>query len=128
MEIQRTYTIVFEDDAGLRATLERFGEAKRAIRAVWFNEGTTLNQLKLHKEVYQHVRAMGLNAQMACNVIRSVSAAYSSATSNKRPATKAFGFHRAHAVFLVGVRGRAARFLEDGRLSISTVARRKKLH
>ncbi len=127
MEVQRTYTIVFEDDADLRATLARFGQAKRAISAACFNGGVTLNQLKLHKLVYPQVKAMGLNAQMACNVIRSVSSAYSSAKSNKRPATKAFGFHRDHAVFLVGVRGREARFLKDGRISISTVAGRKKL-
>ena len=127
MEVQRTYDIVFEDDADLRATLATFGAAKRACSASCFHDGETLNQLKLHKVVYQRVRDMGLSAQMSCNVIRSVSGAYSSAKSNKRPAKAPFGFHRDHALFLVGKRGRDASFRKDGRISISTVAGRKKL-
>lgn len=127
MEVQRTYTIVFDECPELRRTLAVFGTAKRLISEACFNEGKTLNATKLQKLVYEDVKELGLTAQLTCSVIRSVAGAYSSAKSNKQRAKEPFGFYRDHAVYLVGKRGRDARFLEDGRISISTLEGRKKI-
>lgn len=127
MDVQRTYTIVFDECHELRRTLAVFGTAKRLISKACFNEGKTLNATKLQKLVYEDIKTLGLTAQLTCSVIRSVAGAYSSAKSNKHPAKEPFGFYRDHAVYLVGKRGRDARFLEDGRISISTIEGRKKI-
>ena len=127
MEVQRTYDIVFEDDADLRATIRAFGAAKRRISATCYNDGTPLGAAKLQDACYVEAKGDQLTAQLACSVIRHVASAYASVKRNKRPAASPFGFHRDHALFLVGKRGRDASFRKDGRISISTVAGRKKL-
>jgi putative transposase len=53
--------------------------------------------------------------------------AYASAKANKKPAQRLFLFKRPTALFLVGERGRDARFCDDGTLSIWTVAGRKRI-
>jgi IS605 OrfB family transposase len=64
---------------------------------------------------------------MTISAIRTVAAAYQSAKSNKKPATRPFLFKKARALFLVGSRGRDADFRSDGKLSIWTVGGRKHL-
>jgi IS605 OrfB family transposase len=64
---------------------------------------------------------------MTISAIRTVAAAYQSAKSNKKPATRPFLFKKARALFLVGSRGRDADFRSDGQLSIWTVVGRKHL-
>lgn len=55
---------------------------------------------------------------MTCTAIRLVAGAYASAKANKKPAQRPFAFTRPTALFLVGERGRDARFCDDGTLSI----------
>jgi putative transposase len=64
---------------------------------------------------------------MTCTAIRLVAGAYAAARSNKQPAQRPFVFTRPAALFLVGARGRDARFYDDGTLSIWTVAERKRI-
>lgn len=68
-----------------------------------------------------------LSSQMICTAIRLVAGAYASAKANKRPAQRPFQFTRPTALFLVGAHERDARFTGDGRLSIWTLARRKRI-
>jgi len=68
-----------------------------------------------------------LNAQMTISAMRLVASAYTSAKTNKKPATRPFLFRKARALFLVGKRGRDADFRIDGSLSIWTVGGRKRL-
>ncbi|HEX4202661.1 MAG TPA: hypothetical protein VHZ51_00350, partial [Ktedonobacteraceae bacterium] len=65
---------------------------------------------------------------MTISAIRLVAAAYATAKSNKKPATRPFFFRKARALFLIGKRGRDADFRTDGTLSIWTVGGRKHLH
>lgn len=125
MKIQQTIQILIEHDTDLVKTLEVFQGVKQALSEPCFNQGNPLGQIGLHKAMYKSVVGK-LNAQMTCSTIRLVSAAYISAKKNKRPAQKPFGFHKRHALFLVGKRGRDASFKAD-KLSIWTVAGRKKL-
>ena len=125
MKIQQTIQILIEHDHDLVQTLEVFQGVKQALSESCFNQGTPLGQIGLHKTMYRTVVGR-LNAQMTCSAIRLVSAAYISAKKNKKPAQKPFGFHKKHALFLVGQRGRDASFKAD-KLSIWTVAGRKKL-
>jgi IS605 OrfB family transposase len=64
---------------------------------------------------------------MTCTAIRLVAGAYASAKANKKPAQRPFVFNRPTALFLVGVRGRDARFCDHATLSIWTVAGRKRI-
>jgi IS605 OrfB family transposase len=91
-----------------------------------FNDGKSLNALALQRKSYHHVKGV-LSAQMTISAIRTVAAAYQSAKSNKKPATRPFLFKKARALFLVGSRGRDADFRKDGTLSIWTVGGRKRL-
>lgn len=125
MKVQQTLQILIEHDKDLVQTLEAFQDVKQALSVPCFNQGTPLGQIALHKAMYKGVVGK-LNAQMTCSAIRLVSSAYISAKKNKRQAQKAFGFHKKHALFLVGKRGRDASF-KAGKLSIWTVAGRKRL-
>jgi putative transposase len=127
MEIQRTITIMIEPDADLQRTLEAFREVQRALSEPCFNEGKPLDALALQRLLYHKVKG-SLSAQMTISAIRTVCAAYQSAKSNKKPATRPFLFKRARALFLIGKRGRDAAFRKDGTLSVWTVAGRKHLH
>jgi hypothetical protein len=126
MDIQRTVTIVIESDPDLRRTLDVFREVQAAISPVAFNDGRPLGPIALQKRVYHTVKGR-LNSQMTISAIRLVAAAYVSARSNGKPATRPFAFRNARALFLVGKRGRDADFRADGTLSIWTVAGRKHL-
>lgn len=126
MEIQRTITILFEDDPDLRETLYRSRELKQAISPIAFNDGKPLGAIALQRKCYHNVKGK-LNSQMTISAIRQVSGAYASAKRRKRRISKPFEFRRANAVFLIGRRGRDADFRQDGTLSIWTVAGRKRL-
>ena len=76
--------------------------------------------------MYQDVKGV-ISSQMTCTAIRLVAGAYAAARSNKKPALRPFEFKRPTALFLVGERGRDARFCDDGTLSIWTVAGRKRI-
>jgi putative transposase len=126
MDIQRTVTIVIESDPDLRQTLNVFREVQAALSPVAFNDGRPLGPIALQKRVYHAVKGR-LNSQMTISAIRQVAAAYVSARSNGKPATRPFAFRKVRALFLVGKRGRDADFRADGTLSIWTVAGRKHL-
>ncbi|HEU5103651.1 MAG TPA: transposase [Roseiflexaceae bacterium] len=68
-----------------------------------------------------------ISSQMTCTAIRLVAGVYASAKANKKPAQRPFAFKCPTALFLVGDRGRDARFCEDSTLSIWTVAGRKRI-
>src|SRR5947208_10716955 len=126
MDIQRTITIIIEPDRDLERTLEAFREVQHALSEPCWNSGKPLGALALQRLMYHEVKG-SLSAQMTISAIRTVCAAYQSARSNKKPATRPFVFRRARALFLIGSRGRDADFRKDGTLSIWTVAGRKHL-
>src|SRR5438552_14849690 len=123
MDIQRTIPIMIERDPDLERTLEAFREVQHALSEPCFNEGKPLGALALQRLMYHSVKGT-LNAQMTISAIRTVAGAYQSAKSNKKPATRPFLFKQAHALFLIGCRGRDADFRKDGTLSIWTLAGR----
>jgi IS605 OrfB family transposase len=124
MHIQRTISITLPDDPDVRDTLHAFQRVQQQISDVAYNNGSPLSALALHRAVYDTVKGT-LNSQMTCSAIRLVAGAYSSARSNKKPATRPFVFKRCAALFLVGKRGRDASFRADGTLSLWTLAGRK---
>jgi IS605 OrfB family transposase len=126
MQIQRTISIVMAEDPDLRATLAAFQCLKQRLSASCYNDGQPLPALALHRAMYSSVKGV-LSSQLTCTAIRLVAGAYAGAKANRRPATKPFGFHRASALFLVGKRGRDARFCGDGTLSMWTTAGRKRI-
>jgi putative transposase len=126
MDVQRTITICIVDDPDLRATLAGFQRIQQRISAACYNHGKPLSALALHRAVYENVKGT-ISSQMTCTAIRLVAGAYASAKANKKPAQRPFQFKRSTALFLVGERGRDARFCDDGTLSIWTVAGRKRI-
>jgi IS605 OrfB family transposase len=126
MDVQRTIPIRIADDPDLRATLVGFQGVQQRISAVCYNDGKPLSALALHRAVYEDVKGT-ISSQMTCTAIRLVAGAYASAQANKKPAQRPFQFKRRTALFLVGVRGRDARFCDDGTLSIWTMAGRKRI-
>jgi IS605 OrfB family transposase len=124
MDVQRTITIRIADDPDLRATLALFQSIQQRISAACYNDGKPLSALALHRAVYADIKGT-ISSQMTCTAIRLVAAAYVSAKANKKPAQRPFLFKRHTALFLIGERGRDARFCDDGTLSIWTVAGRK---
>lgn len=126
MEVTRSLTLILPDDADLLATVRGFGQLRRDLSETAFNGGKPLNSVGLHMLSYQAVRGR-LSSQMVQTAFRSVAGAYASAKANKKPAKKAFTFSRNLAVFLIGDRGRDASFTQDGKLSVWTVAGRKRL-
>lgn len=125
VEIQQTIQIVISPDEDLLQTLGVFQEVKQSLSETCFNKGNPLGQLGLHRAMYKTL-AGRLCSQMTCSAIRLVAGAYASAKRNKKPAKAPFGFHKRHALFLVGKRGRDASFKKD-LLSIWTIAGRKKI-
>jgi len=126
MDVQRTITIVMADDPDLRATLAGFQGVQQRISAVCYNDGKPLSALDLQRRVYHEV-AGAVSSQMTITAIRLVAGAYASAKANKKPVLRPFAFKRQMALFLIGARGRDARFCDDGTLSIWTVAGRKRI-
>jgi hypothetical protein len=126
MHLQRTITICIADDPDLRATLTGFQSIQQRISEACYNDGTPLSALALHRAVYQQVKG-AISSQMTCTAIRLVAGAYVAARSNKKPAQRPFAFRRPTALFLIGERGRDARFCDDGTLSLWTVAGRKRI-
>ncbi|HEX9373471.1 MAG TPA: transposase [Roseiflexaceae bacterium] len=126
MDIQRTITIRIADDPDLRATLAGFQGIQQRISPACYNGGKPLSALALHRAVYEDVKGT-ISSQMTCTAIRLVAGAYTSAKANKKPAQRPFAFQRPTALFLIGERGRDARFVGDGTLSIWTVAGRKRI-
>lgn len=126
MFIQRTITITLADDPDLRATLAAFQGVQQRISVACYNSGVPLSALELQRRVYQEVKGT-VSSQMTITAIRLVAGAYASARANKRPAQRPFAFKRRAAMFLIGVRGRDARFCDDGTLSIWTVGGRKRV-
>jgi putative transposase len=126
MHIQRTITLQIGDDSDLRQTLLAYRSVQQALSAVCFHQGKPLNATRLHEMAYSQVKGP-VNSQMTCSAIRCVAGAYKSARSNGRPAQRPFRFEHPTALFLIGKRGRDAKILPDGRLSIWTTAGRKVL-
>jgi IS605 OrfB family transposase len=126
MDVQRTITIRIADDLDLRATLTGFQGIQQRISAACYNGGKPLSALALHRAVYEDVKGT-ISSQMTCTAIRLVAGAYASAKANKRPALRPFDFKRPTALFLVGQRGRDARFCDDRTISIWTMAGRKRI-
>lgn len=126
MDVQRTITIIIADDPDLRATLAGFQGIQQRISPACYNDGKPLSALALHRAVYEDVKGT-ISSQMTCTAIRLVAGAYAAARSSKKPAQRPFEFKRPTALFLVGERGRDARFCGDGTLSIWTVAGRKRI-
>lgn len=126
MYAQRTITICIADDPDLRATLAGFQRIQQRISKPCYNDGKPLSALALHRAVYEQVKG-SISSQMTCTAIRLVAGAYASAKANKKPAQRPFAFQRPTALFLIGERGRDARFFDDGTLSIWTVAGRKRI-
>lgn len=126
MHIKRSVTILLPDDDDLRATVAAFQRVQQALSETAYNDGSPLSALELHHAMYARVVG-ALNSQMTCSAIRLTAGAYASAKSNRHTVEKPFAFRHAHALFLVGKRGRDADFRADGSLSLWTVAGRKRL-
>ena len=126
MLIKRSIPIILEPCGALSETVEEFNRYQKSISEEAFNKGSPASAVSLHKQVYYTV-ASSLSAQLRCSAIRVVAGAYTSAKSNKRLAQRPFIFRRKRALFLIGKRGRDASFSKDGKLSISTVAGRRKI-
>ena len=126
MNVQRTLTVIFPDDADLRATLHAVNTVKQTLSPVCYNNGTPLGALPLQRAAYQTVKGT-VSSQLTISAIRVVAAAYASAKRNRKAATRPFSFVRPSALFLIGQRGRDADFRADGTLSIWTVAGRKRI-
>jgi putative transposase len=143
MIIQRTIPIKLEQDVDLQTTLECFAKAKNIASQYCDNKSQKpLNRTELHDIAYKKLKDTGITSQLACNVIRAVAAAYVTREKEykrrvKRAKTKKRDipiknpnpiiFTRESALFLIGIRGRDARFTKDGYISISTVSGRKKI-
>jgi IS605 OrfB family transposase len=127
MNIQRTITILIEDDTDLRNTLKGFQQIQQSLSEPCYNEGKPLGALALQRACYHQVKG-AFSSQMTISAIRLVAGAYASAKANKKPAKRAFLFKKPRALFLIGKRGRDADFRSDGTLSLWTVAGRKHLH
>jgi hypothetical protein len=117
MDVQRTITIRIADDPDLRTTLAGFQGIQQRISQACYNDGKPLSALALHRAMYEQVKGT-ISSQKTCTAIRLVAGAYASAKANKKPAQRPFQFKRPTALFLVGERGRDARFTGDGTLSI----------
>lgn len=126
METQRTLTILLPDDDDLHRTVLAFQKVQQELAVPCYNDGYPLGPLSLQRQSYHRVKGT-LNAQMTISAIRLTAGAYASAQSNGKPAKRPFTFRRAHALFLIGKRGRDADFRKDGTLSIWTVAGRKRV-
>lgn len=124
MDIKRTVTILLPDDRDLRETVAAFQRVQKNLAEAAYNDGKPLSAIALHHAMYTHVVGT-LNSQMTCSAIRLTAGAYASAKANRHMVDRAFAFRKAHALFLVGARGRDADFRADGTLSIWTVAGRK---
>ncbi|HEV8194590.1 MAG TPA: hypothetical protein VGP82_24325, partial [Ktedonobacterales bacterium] len=117
-------TILLPNDADLRETVAAFQRAQQALSETAYHGGKPLSAIALHHAMYARI-AGTLNSQMTCSAIRLTAGAYASAKSNRHDIERPFAFRRAHALFLVGKRGRDANFRQDSTLSIWTVAGRK---
>jgi IS605 OrfB family transposase len=126
MYIKRSVTILLPDDSDLHAMVAAFQRVQQALSETAYHGGQPLGALALHHAMYAQVVGT-LNSQMTCSAIRLTAGAYAAAKSNRHPVEQPFAFRRAHALFLVGKRGRDADFRADGSLSIWTVAGRKRL-
>jgi putative transposase len=126
MDVQRTITIRIANDPDLRATLAAFQGIQQRVSAACYNDGKPLSALALHRLVYQDVKGT-ISSQMTCTAIRLVAGAYAAARANNKPAQRPFEFKRPSALFLVGERGRDARFCDDTTFSIWTVVGRKRI-
>jgi putative transposase len=125
MQVQRTITILLEDDRDLRETLHVSQMLKNAVSTPCYNKGKPLGFMALHRQEYRHVCG-SLNSQMTQSAMRQVAASYTSAKSNGRPATEPFVFKKPACLFMIGPKGRDASFIK-GKLSLWTVAGRKKI-
>ncbi len=78
MRIQRTITILIENDPDLRDTLVAFCKVQQALSAPCYNDGKPLGALALQRKVYHQVKGT-LSAQMTISAIRTVAGAYQGA-------------------------------------------------
>lgn len=124
MEVIRTIPLILPNDSDLAKTVWWFGQIRRDISEVAFNEGKPLQAIPLQRKVYGQVKGR-INSQMTLSAVRSVSGAYSTAKSKGHSPKKPFRFINDFAIFLVGDRGRDASIRKDGLLSIWTVNGRK---
>ena len=125
VEIQRSIPVLIDQDADLMALVDEFNRFQNMISPICFNDGKPLRAIELHRAVYHQIPST-LGSQLKCSAIRLTAAAYNSAKSNGKPATRTFLFTRKSALFLIEKRGRDAAF-RKGMLSITTRAGRKKL-
>jgi putative transposase len=121
MDVQRTITILIADDPDLRATLAGFQGIQQRISQACYNHGKPLSALNLHRVVYEDVKGT-ISSQLTCTAIRLVAGAYAAARANKKPTQRPFDFKRPTALFLVGARGRDARFCDGGSSRYGTSA------
>jgi len=124
MFAQRTLQIVIESDESLIKTLDSFTQVCNGISKTAWNSGKPLKALDLHRRVYDNIKGT-VSSQLTCTSIRLTAGAYASAKKNGHDLDHPFNWHRPFALFLVGKRGRDARFTKDGLLSISTIDGRK---
>ena len=123
MDIQRTIPIILDKNALVDEAVIEFNRYQKTISPVCFNNESPLRAYELHKLVYYKVQT-ALTSQMRCNAIRATAAAYASAKSNGKPATRPFVFRRPTALFLFT---KDFSFRRDGSLSISTLQGRQKI-
>jgi len=126
MLVQKTLHVVIEPDQDLRETLNVFTGVCNQVSPTAYNSGKPLNALRLHKAEYPAVKGV-LSSQLTCTAIRLTAGAYVAARKNGHEITRPFRWKAPYALFLIGTRGRDARFKPDGTLSIWTVGGRKHL-
>ena len=124
MEVKRTVQIIIENDPDLRATLDAFQQVCSALSPLCWNNGKPFGRRKLHDVAYHQVKGI-VRAQMTQTALRLVAGCYSK--KKRKKLTEPVKFKRPFACFLVGKRGRDARFCPDGTISLWTVGGRKRL-
>lgn len=127
MEIVRTTRIRIDLDAATASrTVDAWSAACNHISRIAFDHGCLSNAVKLHRLVYEEVRAQfALSAQVTQNAIRHVAAKYASARTAKKTLKQPVAFGLVAVALQGGERGRDFSFTRAG-LSVWTLAGRIK--
>src|SRR5262249_33505785 len=124
----RTITLLWpdDDDDDPPATGGAFQRVQQQGAASCDYHGRRLRALALRRACYREILGP-LHSHLTCSASRLPAGAYASARSNGKPAQQPVAFRRAHDLFPVSKRGRAADFRTDGTPSSWTVAGRKRI-
>jgi IS605 OrfB family transposase len=113
--------LLIENDKNVHEMVMEYTRYQNTVSEIAF-QTKKFHPISLQKEVYHQVPS-ALNSTIRCTAIRSVSAAYASAKSNKHKVQEPFKFVRGSATLLYK---KDFSFKPDGSISISTLQGRKR--